>query len=72
MNRKASPYYLNGEKFVILSEIPVAQLDRFTEWTTHSTATPSQQQGIELVKYDDYEYWFELYYLAEQDIDQLL
>ena len=72
MNRKASPYYVNGEKFVVLSEIPVAQQDRFTEWTTHSTATVPGYSKADLARYEDYEYWFELHYLAEKDIDQLL
>ena len=75
MNRKAAPYYLNGEKFVILAEIPSSQADRFTHWTSTSRTiglSSNQSKGIEMASYDDYEFWFEQHYLAEQDIDQLL
>lgn len=72
MNRKASPYYLNGEKFVVMADIPVAQLDRFSQWRSHTSTRPPRFQGMELARYEDYEYWFELHYLAEKDIDHLL
>jgi hypothetical protein len=73
MNRKATPYYLNGEKFVILSEIPSAQVNRFTHWTlSHTGPDAKKASGLEMAKYDDYEFWFEQHYLAEQDIDQLI
>ena len=75
MNRKAAPYYLNGEKFVILSEIPSSQANRFTHWTTHHTFTgldSPKSVGVEMVAYDDYEFWFEQHYLTEQDFNQLI
>ena len=75
MNRKAAPYYLNGEKFVILAEIPTSQVGRFTNWTTTHTLvrlSSHKAKGIEMASYDDYEFWFEQHYLAEQDIDQLI
>lgn len=75
MNRKAAPYYLNGQKFVILADLPSSQVDRFAQWiTTHTLKGSGNKRngGVEMAAYEDYDFWFEQHYLTEQDIDLFL
>ena len=76
MGIKATPHYFEGIKFISLSDLPVEQVRMFSGWvSTASFVNRDQSARIgtqDLVKYEEYEYWFDNHYLAEKDWDQIL
>ncbi len=76
MRTKISPCFFDGIKYISIDDLPIDQNMMFSDWVTTSSylLTPSQNKMGEkgLVKYEDYEYWFQNHYLAEKDWDQIL
>ncbi len=72
MNRKASPQYFDGHKFITISDLPVDQSSMFSKWIRTDSFIPNRINGEKLIKYEDYEHWFELHYTTEKNLDQLL
>jgi len=74
MNRKVSPRYFDGQKYVVMSDLPIGQEQMFSNWVATSSYLPdparASENFSELVKYEDYEYWFDQYFLTEKDLDQ--
>jgi len=76
MIRKAAPRYFDGQKYVVLSDLPNAQEQMFVDWVSKASYLPDpahfKENISELVKYEDYEYWYNQYYLTEKDLDSYL
>jgi hypothetical protein len=76
METKATPRFFEGIKYIPSTDLPNDQLRLFTGWA--SAASYLDKAGVsmigssDLIKYEDYEYWFDNYYLTEKDWDQLI
>lgn len=76
MESKATPCYFEGIKYIPMSDLPIDQVRLFTGWVSTDSfvnqAESSKIGNTDLIKYEDYEYWFDNHYLAEKDWDQML
>lgn len=77
MDRKALPRYFEGFKFLRLSDLPENQLSMFSSWTDVQIAKniPSSfqvEEEADIVKYEDYDFWFDYHYLTLQNMDELI
>ena len=72
MDRKVSPKYYDGHKFVMLSDLPLDQISMFSDWVSTESFVPDQFGSEKLIKYEHYEYWFDIHFATEKDVDQLL
>lgn len=73
MDRKVAPRYHDGQKYMVLSDLPFGQEQMFCDWVALSSFLPDPARATEnfseLVRYEDYEYWFDQYFLTEKDMD---
>lgn len=76
MKEKIQPQFVDGLKFVRLSDLPVQQASMFSSWTSTqiSTVTITEMMPVvnDLVNYDDYSFWFDYHYVTESDLDELI
>lgn len=72
MNRKVSPKYFDGIKFIMMSDLPPNQVSMFSDWVSSGSFIPRRVGNERLIKYEDYEIWYDLYYATEKDLDQYL
>ncbi len=76
MKEKVQPRYFDGIKFLRLSDLPPQQAMLFAGWTSNalSSGLPSDlsQEKADIVRYEDYDFWFDYHYLTEKDMDELL
>ncbi|MEM9324986.1 MAG: hypothetical protein AAGA85_05000 [Bacteroidota bacterium] len=76
MKGKVQPRYFDGFKYLRLSDLPPQQATLFSGWTSltaHSQVPKdvfSEKQDI--VRYEDYDFWFDYHYLTDKDMDELL
>ncbi|MEQ8581915.1 MAG: hypothetical protein RIC30_16765 [Marinoscillum sp.] len=73
MTRKASPIFFEGTKIVRLSDLPFAQSTLFSGWLqpVHFIIL-GERNDYDCVKYEDYEYWYQNYYVGEKDLDNII
>ncbi len=73
MTRKALPIYFEGNKIVRISDLPMAQSSLFSGWVQPSQfLVMNEQKDLDLVKYEEYEYWYQKYFMTEKDLDNIL
>jgi len=70
---KASPIFYNGNKIVRMSDLPLSQSQVFSNWvSTDQYIVLGEKNDYDCVRYEDYEYWFQNYYLTAVDMDDWL
>lgn len=73
MTHKASPIYYEGHKVVRISDLPFTQASLFSGWTTLAHfISLTEKTDLDCVKYEDYEYWYQNYFVGEQDLNELI
>lgn len=66
---KLKPMYLNGKKFIQLSQLPFRQASAFMSWLPGKSILRLWNDGVEMddcVEYSNYEYWFDTYFGKKQ------
>ncbi len=66
---KLKPIYLNGKKFIQLSQLPLRQATALLSWLPSKGVLRLKNDGVELedcVEYSNYEYWFDTYFRKQQ------
>lgn len=62
---KLKPLYLNGKKFIQLSQLPIRQANALISWLPVKSIMQLKNDDVELddcVDYANYEYWFDTYF----------
>ncbi len=62
---KLKPIYLNGKKFIQLSQLPIRQANALLSWLPGKSIVRLINDGVELedcIDYCNYEYWFDTYF----------
>ncbi len=75
MNRKVQPRFFDGFKFLRISDLPANQASLFQGWATPNSFTVPTEVTSEkgdIVRYEDYDFWFDYHYSVEKDLDELL
>lgn len=73
MTHKASPIFYNGNKIVRLSDLPTMQAHLFSGWIQLSSyVVLGERNDYDCVKYEDYEYWYQNYFMTEKNLDDLI
>ncbi len=73
LNHMVSPIYYSGDKIIRISDLPADQSHLFSGWIK-----PEAYLSLEVfndqdcVRYEDYEYWFQNYFIAEKDLNYLI
>lgn len=66
---KLQPIYLNGKKFIQLSQMPLRQASMLLSWLPGKSILRLKSEEVELddcVEYSNYEYWFDNYFRKRQ------
>lgn len=70
---KVSPIYYQGLKIIRVSDLPNEQAHLFSGWIKPELFVHlSDSQDHDCVTYDDYEYWFQNYFVVEKDLNYLI
>ena len=72
MDRKVSPKYYDGLKYLMMSDLPSSQITPFSEWVSTDSFVTTKFTKEKLIKYEHYENWFDFHYATEKDLDQYL
>ncbi len=73
MARKASPIFYEGSKILRVSDLPFSQSTPFSGWLQpNDFVVLGEHNDYDCVKYEDYEYWYQNYFIAEQDFDEMI
>lgn len=71
--QKISPIYFQGHKIISVSDLPRDQYHLFSGWIRPDALLQiSESEELDYVPYDDYEYWFQNYFIAEKDLNYLI
>ena len=73
MIQKISPIYFDGHKIIRLSDLPNDQNHLFSDWINNDAFVSLEgMTENDCVQYEDYEFWFVNYYVAEKDLNYLI
>lgn len=73
MTRKASAIYHDGNKIIRLSDLPMNQAHLFSGWIQKGSYVKlGDKNDFDCVQYEDYEYWYQYYYVTEKDLDNVI
>ncbi|HCX21914.1 MAG: hypothetical protein CMB80_04235 [Flammeovirgaceae bacterium] len=73
MTRKASPIFYEGNKILRISDLPFSQSTLFSGWVQPSNfVVLGERNDFDCVKYEDYEYWYQNYFIGERDLDEMI
>ena len=68
-----SPIYYMGDKIIRISDLPEDQSQLFSGWIKPDAYISLEQfTDQDCVPYEDYEYWFQNYFIAEKDLNYLI
>ncbi len=56
----------------MMSDLPSNQLNQFSNWVSTDNFVANEYGSEQLVKYEYYEYWYDIHFATEKDLDQLL
>ncbi|XOV92634.1 MAG: hypothetical protein ACFHWX_20810 [Bacteroidota bacterium] len=72
-NHKASPVFYQGNKIIRISDLPQDQSHLFSGWLKPDALLQlNESPDKDCVSYEDYEYWFQNYFIAEKDLNYLI
>ncbi len=72
-NHKVSPIYFQGNKIIRISDLPQDQSHLFSGWIKPDALVQlTDFSDDDCVHYEDYEYWFQNYFIAEKDFNYLI
>ena len=72
-NHKVSPIYYEGNKIIRISDLPQDQSHLFSGWIRSDALVQLSETTVEdCVQYEDYEYWFQNYFIADKDLNYLI
>ncbi len=70
---KVSPIYYQGLKLIRISDLPEDQNHLFSGWIKPEALVQiNESPDKDCVIYEDYEYWFQNYFIAEKDLNYLI
>ena len=74
MNRKIQPRFIDGMKYIHLSDLPSTQISMFSGWvqTNRELLSTAAEEMKDAIAYDDYDYWYDYHFLTTQNLDDLL
>lgn len=73
MTRKAIPVFYEGTKMVRISDLPETQSTLFSGWVNPSHfVILGGVPDFDCVKYEDYEFWYQNYFVAQRDLDEMI
>ena len=73
ISHKVSPIYYQGNKIIRISDLPHDQSHLFSGWIKPDALVHLNESTDEdCVHYEDYEYWFQNYFIAEKDLNYLI
>ena len=74
MNQKVQPRFIDGAKYIHLSDLPETQVSMFRGWYTlpANIANEIKSESQDFIEYEEYDYWFDYHYLTIQNLDELI
>lgn len=73
MTRKASPIFYEGNKIVRISDLPNGQSSLFSGWIQPSDfVLLGERNDFDCVKYEEYEFWYQNYFMTEKNLDNII
>lgn len=76
MESKVQPRFFDGIKFLRCSDLPSNQAIMFNAWVTldqlNTLNFDADKESDDIIRYEEYDFWFDHHYLVSKDMDELI